>query len=402
MQATSNDAPQLANSFFTLAQILSFNQPPPNEALRKVAIGGGNTAAYLEGEYIRLVLNLLIGQGMWELKTKLLSHDVRDIKKDVFTGSGNNRRKEGTEDWLGISACVHTALIIHARDGSDKTLVYEASTVGDGMNHPEKSISDALDKAIKSAETDGLKRCAINLGRVFGLDINNKVKKQALPLNIAHFQAKIDEAHRQRALATANDKSGSAVGNVHILDHAKQVENKTGGADAGVETSKPAVDTTPAQSSAEKIQDKPAEAKPSNSKQEAANREPESSAPSQKPEPQRGDRKPAPAVADKGQQTDKSGASEQTELWELSLTPSNYQEWIRCIQTMAQRVNRMTTEAELDNFIRRFDKLIKKLPIYEAKDNEPARDFKARWAFIVNKRRDEMKKAAPDKNSKAA
>lgn len=402
MQATSNDAPQLANSFFTLAQILSFNQPPPNEALRKVAIGGGNTAAYLEGEYIRLVLNLLIGQGMWELKTKLLSHDVRDIKKDVFTGSGNNRRKEGTEDWLGISACVHTALIIHARDGSDKTLVYEASTVGDGMNHPEKSISDALDKAIKSAETDGLKRCAINLGRVFGLDINNKVKKQALPLNIAHFQAKIDEAHRQRALATANDKSGSATNNVHILDHAKPIENKSGGSDAVAASSKPAVESDPVQSSVETINDTRAEAKPANTQKEAAKREPDPSAPSQKAEPQRADKKPSSPVADQGQQSDKSSAGEQIDLWELSLTPSNYQEWIRCIQTMAQRVNRMTLEEELDNFIRRFDKLIKKLPIYEAKDNEPARDFKARWAFIVNKRRGEMKKAASDENSKAA
>src|SRR3546814_11255644 len=108
------------------------------EALKTVAVGGGSSAEYLEGEYIRLVLNMLVGQGMWELKTKVDSYDVRTVKKQLFD---NNRRKTGTEDWLGVSAVIHTQLIISARDGSEAKLIFEAHAVGDGMSHPDKGIS---------------------------------------------------------------------------------------------------------------------------------------------------------------------------------------------------------------------------------------------------------------------
>src|SRR3546814_3326047 len=82
------------------------------EALKTVAVGGGSSAEYLEGEYIRLVLNMLVGQGMWELKTNVDSYDVRTVKHQLFD---NNRRKTGTEDRLGVSAVIHTQLIISAR-----------------------------------------------------------------------------------------------------------------------------------------------------------------------------------------------------------------------------------------------------------------------------------------------
>src|SRR3546814_7291041 len=118
---------------------------------------------------------MLVGQGMWELKTKVDSYDVRTVKKQLFD---NNRRKTGTEDWLGVSAVIHTQLIISARDGSEAKLIFEANAVGDGMSHPDKGISSALDLAVKSAETDTLKRCSQNLGRVFGLDLKNKVRSE--------------------------------------------------------------------------------------------------------------------------------------------------------------------------------------------------------------------------------
>src|SRR3546814_12259593 len=83
------------------------------EALKTVAVGGGSSAEYPEGEYIRLVLNMLVGQGMWELKTKVDSYDVRTVKKQLFD---KNRRKTGTEDWLGDSAGLPHNLNINARD----------------------------------------------------------------------------------------------------------------------------------------------------------------------------------------------------------------------------------------------------------------------------------------------
>lgn len=49
--------------------------------------------------------------------------------------------------------------------------VYEASACGDSANQP--SCGDAHDNALKTAESQALKRCAINLGDQFGLSLYN-------------------------------------------------------------------------------------------------------------------------------------------------------------------------------------------------------------------------------------
>src|SRR3546814_12295421 len=111
------------------------------EALKTVAVGGGSSAEYLEGEYIRLVLNMLVGQGMWELKTKVDSYDGRTVKKQLFD---NNRRTTGTADWLGVSAVIPTQLILSARDGSEAQQTLEPTAVGDGISHRTKDIPSPL------------------------------------------------------------------------------------------------------------------------------------------------------------------------------------------------------------------------------------------------------------------
>src|SRR3546814_12405517 len=93
-------------------------------------------------------------------------------------------------DWSS-DVCSSDLLIISARDGSEAKLIFEANAVGDGMSHPDKGISSALDLAVKSAETDTLKRCSQNLGRVFGLDLKNKVTKNMLPLTVKHFEERL-------------------------------------------------------------------------------------------------------------------------------------------------------------------------------------------------------------------
>src|SRR3546814_16557407 len=118
MEPISNPTPQVVNRFFTVAQILAFNQPPMKEALKTVAVGGGSSAEYMEGEYIRLVLNMLVGQGMWALKTRVASYDVRTVKKQLLY---KNQRTTGTDNWLGVSDVIHTQMNINAHDSSRKS-----------------------------------------------------------------------------------------------------------------------------------------------------------------------------------------------------------------------------------------------------------------------------------------
>ena len=411
MEPTSNPTPQVVNRFFTVAQILAFNQSPMREALKTVAVGGGSSAEYLEGEYIRLVLNMLVGQGMWELKTKVDSYDVRTVKKQLFD---NNRRKSGMEDWLGVSAVIHTQLIISARDGSEAKLIFEANAVGDGMSHPDKGISSALDLAVKSAETDTLKRCSQNLGRVFGLDLKNKVTKNMLPLTVKHFEERL--AARHAAMVGANDQGVRTIEHAPaaIEDHSKDQSDEA------------SLEAEPASSSARatvaEAKSNVAEAAPEKPKQAATRSEdpaPVKADADYKKQPEA--ERPAPDAAARNDsrneqpknrtqdgpepapQQQSGNDPDDYEPWELSLIPAEMDEWLRCIRTMAGRVALMTLESELDNFVRRHEKVIKKFPCFAATDDVRERDFARRWEFIVNRRRAEIKAAkAKSENKQAA
>ena len=82
-------------------------------------------------------------------------------------------------------------LIAHIDNGSKHTVIYRAdvrltvknpdgtvlaryedSATGDAINQP--SLADAHDLALKTALSQGLKRCAVNLGDQFGLSLYNK------------------------------------------------------------------------------------------------------------------------------------------------------------------------------------------------------------------------------------
>lgn len=66
--------------------------------------------------------------------------------------------------------------------GADGSIIarYEDSATGDAINQP--SLGDAHDLALKTALSQGLKRCAVNLGDQFGLGLYNKGDKTAVVL----------------------------------------------------------------------------------------------------------------------------------------------------------------------------------------------------------------------------
>jgi hypothetical protein len=65
---------------------------------------------------------------------------------------------------------VRYALTIYSLDG-ERMARYTEEAVGDAQGFPEASIGEAHDFALKTAESQALKRCAINLGDQFGLGL---------------------------------------------------------------------------------------------------------------------------------------------------------------------------------------------------------------------------------------
>src|SRR5690606_23537148 len=70
-------------------------------------------------------------------------------------------------------------LAVHAPDGTLLATYTEVAT-GDASNFPIVKRADAHDFAIKTAESQALKRCAINLGDQFGLSLYRKGSTDAL------------------------------------------------------------------------------------------------------------------------------------------------------------------------------------------------------------------------------
>lgn len=116
--------------------------------------------AHLQAYDVRRRLITDFGFARW-------SGDVLDVTKlyEDITGEGGARRiSVGYRTTLRLTVC--------APDGTTLATYTECAT-GDATNFPISKWADAHDFAIKTAESQALKRCAINLGDAYGLGLYN-------------------------------------------------------------------------------------------------------------------------------------------------------------------------------------------------------------------------------------
>lgn len=121
---------------------------------------GGN--AYLEAWDIRAALTRCFGYGGWD--EHLTSCKLIFERETTIGAHGGSSRP-------GVHVCylVVVRLTIRHPDG---TLLCEHECAGTGdATMGLKSSGDAHDTAVKSASSAALKRCAINLGTMFGLSL---------------------------------------------------------------------------------------------------------------------------------------------------------------------------------------------------------------------------------------
>jgi recombination DNA repair RAD52 pathway protein len=116
------------------------------------AIGGGRKASYLEAYDVRRHLLRLFGFG---------NFDVRTLNVQCVVDQPGTRENSWTVAYLAT-----VELLVRGASGM---AVYSASAVGSSENQP--SLAQAHDHALKTAESDALKRAAINLGTQFGLSL---------------------------------------------------------------------------------------------------------------------------------------------------------------------------------------------------------------------------------------
>jgi recombination DNA repair RAD52 pathway protein len=130
----------------------------------------GKGFSHVEAYDVRAHLTRIFGFGRWS--EEVLSQEL--IFETLGAADDSNAKSRGK--WtLAYRALVR--LTVHAEDGT-ALAVYTESAVGDVQNYPQRA--DAHDMAIKTAQSQAFKRCAVNLGDQFGLSLYNKGTTNAL------------------------------------------------------------------------------------------------------------------------------------------------------------------------------------------------------------------------------
>jgi hypothetical protein len=138
--------------------------------------------AHTEAWDIRRWLTRIFGFGGWTLDTTELAL-VREIE---LKQSDPNKPR-----WTVIYRA-QVRLTVRTVDGRP-IASYEDAAMGDSQNQPQ--LGAAHDQAMKTALSQGLKRCAVNLGDQFGLSLyNNGSAKPVVLKSVAHPSPAADGA----------------------------------------------------------------------------------------------------------------------------------------------------------------------------------------------------------------
>ena len=182
--------------------------------------------SHLEAYDVRAHLNRIFGFGRWS--ADLLPGEPVQLYEQVAERSKDGRTWEVVSVGYRATMC----LKVYAPDGTFLASYTEAAA-GDATNFPINKRADAHDFAMKTAESQALKRCVTNLGDQFGLSLYQKGSRDALV---------------KRTLVMAEDhptENGDVAADVApvIPEHGEEVQPVTTTDDSGHATSPTA--TTP-------------------------------------------------------------------------------------------------------------------------------------------------------------
>ena len=157
---------------FTPEQIKQLEAPLDRSNV-KAREQGGRQVSYIEGWHTIAEANRIFGFGSWTRETTLLQETNRDLVE--------LKGRDGPyHQWrVGYMAKVRITV---------GDVVREGIGFGSGMSKPE-ALGDAVESAVKEAETDAMKRALMTFGNPFGLALYDKTQAnvQEAPSVVAQF-----------------------------------------------------------------------------------------------------------------------------------------------------------------------------------------------------------------------
>jgi recombination DNA repair RAD52 pathway protein len=168
----------------------------PRSAISERDGGSGKKLSYLAGYYVIDRLNKVVGIGNWAYTSDAQLVDSRSVEKEDKYTAG----KINTTHHAHYLAKVR--LVVHLPD-SEAT---EFTDYGYGDGSDKLLPGKAHELAVKEAVTDGIKRCAKNLGMSMGLALYDKEQVNVSEEEAPKADAKPPNRDKINELITMNSR----------------------------------------------------------------------------------------------------------------------------------------------------------------------------------------------------
>lgn len=168
--------------------------------------GGGRQLSYLEAYDVRATLARIFGYGNFSVEVT----ETRIVHEAMF-------KNDNDRDTWRIGALCTVRLTIH-QTGAVYAESAAASQVG-------ADYGEVLDFAVKTAESDALKRCATNLGTTFGLSLYQQGATQDIVRVVFSPDQKdiVDDLNKSRAGGPESDEAKARM-QARLKTHAPAAE----------------------------------------------------------------------------------------------------------------------------------------------------------------------------------
>ncbi|KUN02777.1 hypothetical protein AQI95_24875 [Streptomyces yokosukanensis] len=137
----------------------------------------------------------------WDVRRQLIrifgfeGFAVETLSLELVHERGEQRKKKNSADTYTAWTIVYRAQVRLTVKTTDGQIIatFEDAAAGDAVNQP--SVGDAHDLAMKTALSQALKRCAVNLGDQFGLSLYNDGSQAAVVMrSLAYMGEPVKES----------------------------------------------------------------------------------------------------------------------------------------------------------------------------------------------------------------
>lgn len=164
----------------------------------------GKSLSYLEAWDVKAHLIRVFGYTGFDAELIEYRREFeREYVRIDYEGTGSNKTEKGRTQMVEVVFSARVALTVKCEHGVPIATYIEAAAGQANVTQANASRGDAYDNALKQAESDALKRCAINLGTQFGLSLYDKGNTSDVVRGTLLDMAREDTPEHQEALSTS-------------------------------------------------------------------------------------------------------------------------------------------------------------------------------------------------------